>query len=113
MLTNSAIPPLAMVRKNLGYTYVPSLPTVTISDEASDNHRAVGFLQAQAGRRLEGELASAGCWIHLSLEESEDGATISGSARINTKISTRSCRNTMSKEFKNGAPFEYALVRLR
>src|SRR5437763_4474 len=29
-LAHSVIPPLAMVRKYLGYTYFPSLPTMTI-----------------------------------------------------------------------------------
>jgi hypothetical protein len=113
IMTPSVIPPLAMVRKDLGYTYTLSSPTITIWSGTPENPSALGFLQLQFGRRFEGELASAGCWIHLSLEESEDGSTLSGSARINTKISTRSCRNTMSKEFKNGAPFNYALVRLR
>jgi hypothetical protein len=112
-LTDSAIPPLAMVRKDLGYTYFPSQPTITILAGTPDKPYALGFLQSRAGRGFEGELASGGCWIHLSLEESEDGSILSGSARNNVKISTRQCRSSLVKAYKNGAPFDYALTRLR
>jgi hypothetical protein len=129
-LTRSVISPLAMVRKDLGYTYFPSLPTITISEGPPDKPRALGFLQLQIGRRFQGELASSvksttgpelsfglpalapgGCWMHLSLEASEDGSTLSGSARINTKISTHGCRSSLAKAFKNGEAFPYALIR--
>lgn len=85
-LTHSFIPPLAMVRKDLGYVYYPSQPTITILEGKPDKPLALGFLQPQAGRRFEGELAMSvksatglelapgGCWIPLSLEESEDGS---------------------------------------
>ncbi len=112
-LTRSVIPPLAMVRKDLGYTYVLSLPTITIIEGMPDQPRPLGFLQPQVGRRFEGELASGGCWIHLSLEESEDGSTLVGSARINAKISTRECRSNMAKGFKKGEAFQYMLIRLK
>jgi hypothetical protein len=111
-LTHNALPPLAMVRKDLGYTYFPSLPSITISEGTSATPHVLGFLQAQ-GRRFEGELVSGGCWIHLSLEESDDGSSLLGSARINTKISTRDCRKSLAKSFKNGEPFPYTLVRLK
>ncbi len=130
-LTPSVIPPLAMIRKDSGYTYLPSLPTVTILEGLPGKPRAFGFLQPQVGRRFEGELASSvksdtgrelsfgypslapgGCWIHLSLECSVDGYSLSGSARINTRISTRGCRNALAKEVKNGGPFPYTLIRL-
>lgn len=130
-LTPSAIPPLAMALKDLGYRYSPSLPTVTILGGLPDRPRALGFLQREVGRRFEGELASSvkgatelelsfglpslapgGCWMHLSLEWSEDGSTLSGSARINTKISTRACRSSLAKGFKNGEPFPYSLIRM-
>src|SRR5438094_715317 len=78
-LTPSSIPPLAMVRTNLGYAYSPSLPSITILEGLPDKPRAWGFLQHQVGRRFEGELASSvqsvsfglpslapgGCWMHL------------------------------------------------
>ena len=131
-LTPSVIPPLAMIRRGLGFTYFPSRPTITILEGLPDKPRALGFLQTQVGRRFEGELASSvksatplelsigfpslapgGCWIHLSLEESEDESTLSGSAWINTKISTRACRSNLAKGFKNGEPFPYALIRLK
>jgi hypothetical protein len=133
-LIPSAIPPLAMARRGLGYVY-SSRPTITILEGPRDKPRAFGFLQPQSGRRFEGELASSiksstkadlselslgypslapgGCWIHLSLEESEDGSTLSGSAWINTKISTRACRSSLAKGFKNGEPFPYGLIRLK
>jgi hypothetical protein len=73
-LRHSVVPPLAMIHKDLDYGYFPSLPTITISGGT-----ALGFLQPTVGRRIEGELAfSEGCWIHLSLEESEDGSTFVG-----------------------------------
>lgn len=124
-LTHSVIPPFAMVRKDLGYVYYPSQPTITITEGTPGKPLALGFLQSQDRRRFQGELAISvksatglelspgGCWIHLSLEESEDGSLLSGTARINTKISTRQCRSGLVKEFKNGAPFEYALIRVR
>lgn len=113
-LTHSVIPPLAMIRKDLGYTYSPSLPTITIFEGMPDKPHALGFLQLQVGRRFQGELAfSGGCWTHLSLEESEDGYTLSGSARINNRISTRECRSSLAKEFQKGAPFKYALIRVK
>jgi hypothetical protein len=131
-LTPSVIPPLAMIRRGLGYAYSPSRPTITIVEGLPDQPGALGFLQLQVGRRFEGELASSvkstttrelsfglpslaqgGCWIHLSLEESEDGSTLSGSAWINTKISTRGCRSSLAKDFKHGEPFPYRLIRLK
>ena len=113
-LSHSEVPPLAMVRKNLGYRYSPSLATITISQGQPEKPQALGFLQAQGGRRFEGELAfSSGCWTHLSLEESEEGSSLSGSARINTKISTRACRSTLVEGVKKGEPFSYTLIRLR
>ena len=113
-LTHSVVQPIAMVRADLGYTYVPSLPTITILQGTREKPQASGFLQARSGRWFEGELASSGdCWMHLSLEESEDGSTLSGSARINTKISTRGCRSSLAKDVKKGEPFEYALIRLK
>ena len=111
-LTHTEIPPLAMIRRDLGYTYFPSLPSITIT-WISDKPQVLGFLQAQSGRQFEGELASGGCWMHLSLEESEDGSTLSGSAWYNTKISTRACRSFLAKPFKKGAPFPYKLDRVR
>ena len=98
-----------MIRKDLGSTYFPSLPTITISGGVSGS----GFLQPRDGRIFEGELASGTCWMHLSLVESEDGSILAGSARINTKISTRACRNVMAKGLKNGEPFGYELIRLK
>ena len=131
-LTPSAIPPLAMVRRGLRYTYFPSRPTITILEGPPDKPRALGFLQPRVGRRFEGELASSiksgtatefsfglpslapgGCWIHLSLEESTDGSTLSGSAWINTKISTVACRSSLAKGFRDGEPFPYGLIRLK
>ncbi len=111
-LTHSNVPPLAMIRRDLGYTYFPSLPTIIILGGTPDRLQTLGFLQSQVGRRFEGELApSGGCWMHLSLKESEDGLILSGSARINTKISTRECRSSMAKEFKKGEPFKYGMIR--
>ena len=75
--------------------------------------RSDWLTQGPAVPRFEGELTSSGCWIHLSLEESEDGSILSGSARINTKISTRACRSSLAKSVKNGEPFSYALTRLK
>jgi hypothetical protein len=111
LLTHSDIPPLAMIRQDLGYAYFPSLPSITIT-WISDKPRVLSFLQAQSGHRFEGELPG-GCWVHLSLEESEDGSTLLGSARINPKISTRDCRSSLAKGFKKGEPFPYKLIRLR
>ena len=109
-LTESVIPPMAMARKDVpNYLYNPSQPSITISDGT----HVLGFLQRQSGRRYEGEFASGGCWIHLSLEESEDGSMLSGTSRLNTKISTRACLRNMTKDAKRGAPFDYALSRLR
>jgi hypothetical protein len=54
-LTPSAIPPLAMVRRGLGYTYFPSRPTIAILEGPPDKPRALGFLQPRVGRRFEGE----------------------------------------------------------
>jgi hypothetical protein len=51
--------------------------------------------------------------MHLSLEESEDGSALSGSARINAKIFTRECRSMLTKSAKKGEPFKYALIRLK
>ncbi len=112
--------------------HFPSRPTITISEGLPDKPPALGFLQNQGGRRFEGELASpvksttglelsvglpslapGGCWIHLSLEASEDESTLSGSAWINAKISTCACRSRLAKGFKNGEPFPYSLVRLK
>jgi hypothetical protein len=112
ILSHNTIQPLAMFRKDLGYTYVPSMPTITIF-QRTDTLYPLGFLQTQGGRRVEGELAPSGCWMHLSLEESEDGSTLEGSARINTKFSTRECRKLLAKEVKKGAPFKYTLIRLQ
>lgn len=112
-LTPSVIAPLAMIRKDLGYTYFPSLPSVTISQGFGEKAAVVGFLQHQTDRRFEGELTAGGCWIHLSLVLSDDGSTLSGSARINTKISTRQCRSGLAKEVKKGQPFSYGLTRLK
>jgi hypothetical protein len=112
-LSQSVIPPLAMIREDLGYTYSPSQPSTTISGGSREKPTAVGFLQNQSGRQFEGELAAGECWMHLSLELSEDGSTLSGSARINTKFSTRQCRNSLAKEVKNGQPFPYGLTRLK
>ncbi len=131
-LIPSEIQPLAMARRGLGYVY-SSRPAITILEGPRDKPRSFGFLQPKAGRRFEGELASSiksstaadlselslgypslapgGCWIHLSLGESEDGSTLSGSAWINTKISTRSCRSDLAKGFKNGEPFPFRLIR--
>lgn len=133
--SQSTIPPLAMIRKDLGFTYSPSLLTITILQGPPDKPYAWGFLQSQPGRKFEGELAFAvktattgdlsqlslgfpslapgGCWTHLSLEESEDGSTLSGTAQINTKISTRECRSSLAKEVRKGAPFKYVLMRLK
>src|SRR6266849_6681832 len=58
-LRPSAIPPLAMIRRGLGYTYFPSRPTITILEGPPDKPRSLGFLQPQVGRRFEGELASS------------------------------------------------------
>lgn len=114
MITPSNTPPLAMIHNNLGFIYFPSLPTLTILDGGiGDRPRVLGFLQRQVGRRFEGELVSStGCWTHLSLDESEDGSKLSGSARINTKLSTRECRSALAKEVRKGQPFSYALMRL-
>jgi hypothetical protein len=134
-LTHSTIPPLAMIRKDLGYSYFPSLPTITILQGQPDKPYAWGFLQPQPSGKFEGELAFSvasvtrhelsqlslgfpalapgGCWTHLSLEESEDGSLLSGTARINTKISTRDCRSSLAKEVRKGAPFKYTLIRLK
>ena len=80
-----------MIRVDLGYTYFPSLPTINILIGSQADPTAMGFLQHRSGRQYEGELAAApGCWLHLSLWESEDGQTLRGSANINTKISTLS-----------------------
>jgi hypothetical protein len=109
-LSHDATLPYAMFRKGLGYTYDPSLPTITVFLRTEGLY-PLGFLQLQGGRKVEGELAPAGCWMHLSLEESADGSTLSGSARINTKFSTRECRKLLAAEVKKGAPFQYALIR--
>jgi len=114
-LIHSVFPPLAMVRKDLGYTYFPSQPTISVSTRTAfhrDGFSGIGFLQQNAWKKFEGELAVGGCWIHLSLVESDDGSTLSGSARINTKISTRQCKSGLAKEVKQGAPFKYTLRRL-
>jgi hypothetical protein len=70
----------------------------------SDKPRVLGFLSGAGGRRFEGELPG-GCWVRLSLEESEDGSALSGSGRIDPKISTRACRSGLAKGFKKGEPF--------
>jgi hypothetical protein len=110
--SHNTIPPFAMFRKDLGYVYSPSISTITIF-ERTDALYPLGFLQTQGDRRVEGELAPGGCWLHLSLAESEDGSTLLGTARINTKYSTRECRKLLTKEVKKGAPFQYALIRLK
>src|SRR5437016_2450273 len=51
-LTPRGIPPLAMVRSNLGYRYSPSLPSITILEGLPNKPRAWGFLQPQVGRRF-------------------------------------------------------------
>jgi hypothetical protein len=103
-----------MLHKNAEYRWIPTSPTFTISQGALEKPAAAGFLQPQPGGRFEGELAfSGGCWVHLSLTESEDGSNLAGSANINMKISTHSCRGSLAKEVKKGEPFPYALVRLR
>jgi hypothetical protein len=113
-LTHSALPPLGMLRKDLSYPYSPSSPAIIITQGPPDRLLGSGFLQSQVGHRYEGEFAtSGGCWMHLSLEESEDGFTLSGSAWINIKASTRSCRSVLAKEVKKGQPFPSALARLR
>ena len=133
-LSPSVIPPLGMIRKDLGHLYAPSSPTTTISDGMPsspssdywmrawlqtlrwmpDMPKALGFVQGQVGRRFEGELAaSGGCWVHLSLEESEDGSTLSGMAQVNMKISRRGCFSLLAKGTKKGEPFPYRLMRLR
>lgn len=97
-----------------GYVYSPSSPTISIFLEGVSNPSPlVGFIQQRVDRSFEGELFSGGCWTHLSLAEADDGSTLSGSARINTKISTRACRNSLAKEYKYGALFKYELVRLK
>lgn len=58
-------------------------------------------------------MTPTGCWMHLSLEKSEDGLTLLGSARINKKLSTDQCRTSLTKEAKKGEPFRYALIRLK
>lgn len=111
-LTHTAVPPLLMMHKDAQYRWIPSSPTMTISQGALGKPAAVGFLQLQADGRFEGELASSGgCWMHLSLQESEDGSILAGLANINTRISTRSCKGLLAKEVKKGEPFPYALVR--
>ena len=114
-LAHSAIPPLAMARNGLGHIYSSSLPAMTISSGASDRPAAQGFLQEQASPgKFEGELAFAGgCWSHLSLQLSDDGSTLSGTARINTRISSRQCTRSLAREFRKGEPFPYVLIRLR
>jgi hypothetical protein len=87
-LTHTAVPPLLLMHKDAQYRWIPSSPTITISQGVLGKPAGVGFLQLQADGRFEGELASSGgCWMHLSLQESEDGSTLPGSANINTKIS--------------------------
>jgi hypothetical protein len=117
-------PALGNGPQGFGNTYFPSRPTITILEGPPDKPRALGFLQPRVGRRFEGELASSiksstatelsfglpsvapgGCWIHLSLEESTDGSILSGSAWINTKISTRACRSSLAKGFTDGVYF--------
>jgi len=113
-LAYSRMPPLAAVRKGLGYTYILSSPVISILQGMPSTPQASGFLQAQGDRRFEGELAtSGGCWMHLSLAESEDGSILSGSGTINTKISTRSCRSMLAKEARSGQPFSYTLTRVK
>ena len=112
-LTPNSAPQLAMARKDLGYAYSFSLPTITMLAGTPEKPIALGFLQHHLGRRFEGELATSGCWMHLTLEASDDGLTLAGSARINLKISTRQCLNILTKDAKKGIPFGYVLSRRR
>src|ERR1039457_2005592 len=85
-LTHTAVPPLLMMHKDAQYQWIPSSPTITISQGAVGKPAGVGFLQLQPDGRYEGELAfSGGCWMHLSLQESEDGSTLAGSANIRSE----------------------------
>jgi len=113
-LTSSASPPLAMIHKDVGYRYFPALPTITISEGPAGKPKALGFLQGLGGHEFQGELGVLpGCWLHLSLKQSQDGHTLSGLARVNTKLSTRECRSALTKNARNGQPYPYTLMRVK
>jgi hypothetical protein len=111
--TDSAVPPVAIALKDLGYScsFNPTTMMVQTAMPFFGKPDGLGFLQHTVGRHFEDELSLSGCWEHLSLEESEDGTTLSGWARINVKRSTRECRRDLTKEAKQGAPFKFALTR--
>ena len=76
------------------------------------NPLGYGWLERTGrGRLLKGELVVSGCWLQLSLEESEDGSTLFGSSRIIVKKSSRRCRSILTKDAKNGAANEFTLLR--
>ena len=71
-----------------------------------------GWLQRTGDQSvLEGEAVTFGCWFQMSLRESNDGTILSGTLRINAKKSTRSCRSSLTKEGKPGAPSPITLFR--
>jgi len=101
--TNAGFPYTIIENRDSGISIIPGTPS---------KPSGYGWLQRKANERsLEGELVLNGCWLQLSLEESDEGSALLGSARINVKKSNRGCRSLLTKEAKKGEPFQFGLTR--
>lgn len=84
----------------------------TVKAGAPDRPNGVGWLQRTSSPgEFYGEMVIDGCWVVLSLKETEAGEALSGTLRVNSKKSTRGCRSLVTKEARAGEPSPFNLFR--
>ena len=85
---------------------------ITVIPGTYQKANGLGWLERTSNPgELQGEVLIGGCWVILSLRESDEGTVLSGTLRVNAKKSTRGCRSLITKEAKAGEPSPFRLLR--